>query len=287
MNGELARVIANGFPALRADADGPSHACGPWTLAPGAGAHEVVIETRAHAPRPKDVSARERTLALRAWRARVRVHSADARWAYVALFRNQGPLAGASLAHPHAQILATPHLPRGPAIIAAQHSAWFSQQGQSLMRSILDDVETSRPELLLAETPHAVAFCPFASDVPWEVWIVPRIHAPSIADWSDEVLEDCASLLRDAEEAIAAAADHPDVHLTLPQAPLRPPDLRASTHAFLRVQPALQPLAGYEIHTLQRVNPLPPEVAAKRLREVWPPTRSAPPPLGRPPHLVR
>src|SRR5262249_42397311 len=105
------RVVPNKFPALHAEGEVQPAGEGIYDRIDGVGAHEVVIESPDHfaslATLPQShvgevlVAYRERLLALRK----------DPRLEYVLIFKNHGVAAGASLSHPHSQLIATPILP--------------------------------------------------------------------------------------------------------------------------------------------------------------------------------
>lgn len=100
------RVVPNRFPALRIEGTLDKRAEGLYDKMHGIGAHEVVIETPDHALEPARYGARQMVEVVNAYRDRVTDLLHDARFRYVLIFKNHGAAAGATLAHPHSQIIA-------------------------------------------------------------------------------------------------------------------------------------------------------------------------------------
>src|SRR5262249_41438863 len=110
------RVVPNKFPALGIEGNPERRAVGIFDRMHGIGAHEVVIETPDHARDLALMSEEQLARVLAVYQDRLRDLKRDNRFKYVLLFKNHGTEAGASLAHPHAQIIATPVIPRAVAV---------------------------------------------------------------------------------------------------------------------------------------------------------------------------
>src|SRR3954469_13633205 len=105
------RVVPNKFPALMIEGNLDRQADGMFDRMNGVGAHEVVIETPDHsatlATMPSDAVAD----VFLTFRDRILDLKKDPRFEYVLVFKNHGEAAGASLEHPHSQLIATPIIP--------------------------------------------------------------------------------------------------------------------------------------------------------------------------------
>ena len=106
------RVMPNKFPALRIEGQLGRQGVGLYDKMNGVGAHEVVVENPNHFNDLDQRELEENFLVYKAYRERIVDLSRDERFEYVLVFRNFGSRAGASLTHPHSQIIATPIIPK-------------------------------------------------------------------------------------------------------------------------------------------------------------------------------
>jgi UDPglucose--hexose-1-phosphate uridylyltransferase len=261
------RVVPNLYPAL-SEEDSDSEAADPLASGRGepelfaarqaGGAHEVIV----HAPEPVssllDLPFDQLELAMSVWRKRMRAHGGAG---YVHVIVNEGREAGASLPHTHAQLYALPFVPSAVARERERFTAYSDRtHGRNLLEDLIQE-EVRLRERVVAVDSEAVAICPFASRVPFQLQVVPR--RPT-ARFSDEGPL-CAGLLR---EALGRLADvlggAPPLNLWVRTAP-------RGTERFcwrIDVLPRLAQFAGLEVGVGVHLNVLPPELAAERLRAV-------------------
>src|SRR5207248_9374802 len=105
------RVVPNKFPALGIEGNLDRAPEGMFDRMNGIGAHEVIIETPDHDKTFASMSELEIERVLSAFRERVRDLKQDHRLRYILVFKNQGATAGATLEHPHSQLIALPVVP--------------------------------------------------------------------------------------------------------------------------------------------------------------------------------
>jgi UDPglucose--hexose-1-phosphate uridylyltransferase len=105
------RVVPNRYPAVRPLDDARRSEAGLFTTRTGFGVHEVIVECPEHALAPGQLSAEAYREILLAYRDRLTHHGRDPQLAYAQVFRNVGTLAGASLSHPHSQLIGMPVVP--------------------------------------------------------------------------------------------------------------------------------------------------------------------------------
>jgi len=224
---------------------------------PGAtGAHEVVVLSPAHEASFAQLDRQQATEVLTVLRDRARHHLAAGR-DFVQVVINHGRAAGASIEHPHAQIVALDLLP--PAV--AQAVERFEDAGHDL---VMADIDRAGDDLRLVDDTVA-AWCPRAGSAPYEL----RLALGSAGARFDEAGDDDTRLLADAtRSALArlgtATGDAPYnlvVHTGPPGASDR------SFHWYVEVQTRLGVVAGFEQGTGILVNTLPPELAARELRQ--------------------
>ena len=144
---------------------------------PAEGSHEVIVATPRHETSLAGLGADELAVLLDTWRERMRVVGDGA--SYVHLIVNEGPLAGASLEHTHAQLYGLRFV---PAEIARERERASAYHQRTMGSHLLGDVATEevrRRERLVAIDDETVLLCPWASRGPFELRIVPRRPAPS------------------------------------------------------------------------------------------------------------
>ena len=142
----------------------------------GVGRHEVIIESPQHLTSTSQLSDEQAARLFCAYRDRLVDLGQDRRLAYGLVFKNAGPPAGATLAHTHSQLLATPVLPFNVSeeLVAARR--WFDEHGGCLFCEMIRTELAGRTRVL-EESDDLVAFCPFAGRFPYETWILPKCHA--------------------------------------------------------------------------------------------------------------
>ena len=141
--------------------------------------HEVLAESPNHNEGPADAELPQLELLIKAYMDRVAELSVKPYIKYVSVFRNYGQEAGASLTHPHSQIIATPMI---PTIIQQEQAATktFYEQNKKCVFCDIIEKESKGPRLIL-ENEHFLVFAPYASITPMEFWILPKRHSPKHA----------------------------------------------------------------------------------------------------------
>jgi UDPglucose--hexose-1-phosphate uridylyltransferase len=221
------------------------------------GAHEVVVLSPDHDRsfgRLDDAGATE---VLTVLRDRVRHHLAAGR-RYVQVFVNQGRAAGASIAHPHAQLVALDLVPPG---VEDDVARVLDARTDLVARDLVD---ARRDGLVVVDGP-AAAWAPFASGVPYAMRVAHPSTRARFDEANDAQVEVVALALRDSIAALHAVVGDPAYNVVVRSAP---PDRSVGEfHWHLDVLPRLGVTAGFEEGTGILVNVLPPEQAAVHLRE--------------------
>mgnify|MGYP006274603149 CR=1 FL=1 len=254
--GWTVRIVPNRYPAV---IPGQPEELGPGQLQ-AVGAHEVVVECPGHLPTMIPLGPGHMEAALGLARERVASLSTDPAHAWVQLFKNAGAAAGASLFHSHMQILSVPEVPhRVEALL--QRAA--SQGDCPVCEQIL--WEKQKRIRIVAECDGLVAWCPFASGFPHEVWISPSAHQPHWEQMSDTLLGGLSRLLWEVLSGLEKSLGLFPHNLVMQGAPRFHP-LACHGHWVLRVLPRLNGIAGFEWGTGMLINTVAPEVAAEMLR---------------------
>jgi UDPglucose--hexose-1-phosphate uridylyltransferase len=260
------RVVPNRFPALKIEGELDREAEGIYDRMNGIGAHEVLIETPDHSREMKDLTDAELCEVLWAMRARVKDLQKDPRFRYILLFKNQGSLAGASLEHPHSQLIAMPVVPRQVSEEIEGARRHYEQKERCIFCDVVSQERKDRVRLVY-ENDGFVVFAPYAPRSPFETWILPRKHASSFDDETKEHLELCAQALGTTLRRLHGALGDHDYNFIVHSNPLRDPP-SPSYHWHIEVMPSLTRLAGFEWGSGIHINPVPPEEAASFLRKV-------------------
>ena len=259
------RVVPNKFPALRIEGELQRRGEGIYDLMNGVGAHEVVVESPDHDTELGMGSVAAVETVLRAYRERIADLKRDERFRCVIVFKNRGADAGASLAHPHSQLIATPVVPRVVSDEIDNASAYYRYRERCLFCDILREEAEARTRLV-AESPSVLAFAPFAARFPFETWLAPRRHAAAFEQADDTVLRDLARVLHTVLRKLDRAIGEPPYNLLLHSAPFGAGE-SPSYHWHLEILPKLTNLAGFELGSGFHINPVPPEDAARFLRD--------------------
>ncbi|RJO66622.1 MAG: galactose-1-phosphate uridylyltransferase [Myxococcales bacterium] len=274
----LVRVMPNKFPALMVEGELDRLAYGPYDYMNGVGAHEVIVETPDHGQQLPDLSLDHLALLLDVYRERLDDLLRDTRLRYVMIFKNYGRLAGATVSHPHSQVIATPVTPRTLSSELRSAMDHYHLKERCLYCDVLAQ-ELAEGVRVVAENEHFVAYCPYASRVPFEVHVFPRRHAADFRHTGKNRLLPLAAILRELLARMRLALDDPPYNLLFHTAPNRDSGAKRAGywstldfdfHWHIEIFPRLTQVAGFEWGTGFYINPTAPETAAQFLREVQP-----------------
>jgi UDPglucose--hexose-1-phosphate uridylyltransferase len=139
------------------------------------GAHEIIVETPSHDKRFSQLSDEEMDRVLWAWGARIADLKKDPRFKYVSVFKNQGVLAGEEWTHAHSEVTATIFVPRR--IKYELHAAhdWFKSKERCIFCDVVRQEERQGKRIVDVQGDY-YALCPYASRVPYEVWVMHKRH---------------------------------------------------------------------------------------------------------------
>lgn len=229
-----------------------------------AGAHEVIIESPLHLRSLTQLDRQTVSLIFRAYRDRLQHWRRCEDIAYAVVFKNVGFDAGASLVHTHSQLIATNILPTDIKRTVERMELFVREEGCCLFCRMLND-ELEENVRVVAQTSDFVAFCPFASRLPSLVTILPRDHASTFEETDDECVEQLSWLTHRVLRSIELCYPQAAYNYVLHTSP-RGVDCNAAFHWRLEIFPRLTRVAGFEWGSDCFINPLPPELAARRLR---------------------
>ncbi len=273
--GWLVRVVPNKFPALSLDGDLNRKGIGLFDMMNGVGAHEVIIETPEHNLDWDMMPLEQLHRVFQAYQSRLKALSEDSRFRYLLVFRNYGIQAGASLSHPHSQIIALPILPQLPKEKLTSARKYFLDKERCLFCDLIFQEQELQKRVVL-ESEKIIVLSPFAARFPYELHFFPKFHSHDFSQVGDEVLRDLAFVMKKILAALKRLLGHHAYNLVLHNAPNpipRPgrPDywgtLPYDYHWHWEFLPRLTRVAGFEWGTGFYINPVAPEAAAEVLRE--------------------
>jgi UDPglucose--hexose-1-phosphate uridylyltransferase len=264
--GWAVRVVPNKFPALSGLGNTNDGLADRHRVREGYGFHEVIIESPRHNADLVSLADREIDAAIEAYHDRFRHLLAARAIQSVVLFRNHGPWGGASLAHPHAQVLALGFVPHRIACAAEWCERYYKHVGRCPTCDELA-AELDLARRILACTPNFVVLVPFAAEHPCEIWLVPRNHQASFADLDPLRRREFARLLRQTLTRLKHARDDPPYNFVIDSAD-RAHAQAPYVHWRLRIAPDLTTSGGFELGAGTAINPSRPEDDAALLRAI-------------------
>ena len=183
---------------------------------------------------------------------------------YLQVLQNWGAQAGARTNHLCFDLYDLPQIPHRIAEELGGAARFLIREGECPYCRLVRD-EVRHPGRLLYADDHAVAFAPYASRSPFEVWVVPRRHDADFARADNRDVIATAEALRQVLGKLAGSLDNPPYNLVLHSAPLRE-QVDATYHWHWEIHPRLREIAGLELGTGLPVNSVSPEDAVDELR---------------------
>ncbi len=259
------RVVPNKFPALGIEGNLNRRAEGMFDRMNGIGAHEVIIETPRHEASLATLPEKRIEDTLWAFRDRILDLKQDKRFKYILIFKNHGEAAGASLEHPHSQLIALPILPKQVVEELEGAKQYYIYKERCVFCDIIRQ-ETDSGVRVVGENQDFVTLAPYAPRFPFETWILPKRHESAFENSSSSMFENLARSLKALLAKAYNVLDNPAYNLVIHTSPVQDP-FNEHYHWHIEFMPKLTKTAGFEWGTGFYINPTPPEEAAKFLRE--------------------
>jgi UDPglucose--hexose-1-phosphate uridylyltransferase len=191
----------------------------------------------------------------------------DKRFKYIMVFKNFGGAAGASLEHPHTQMIALPMVPKNVfEEIRGAHN-YFEYRERCHFCDIIRQ-ELQEKERIVAENKYFLSFCPFVSRFPFEIWIIPKRHNGSFSQMPAEEIPALALILKETIARVKSLFSHLCYNFIIHTSPINGDGYTEGYHWHIEFMPKLTRVAGFEWGSGFYVVPTPPELAAQYLREV-------------------
>jgi len=242
------RVVENKFPILDREGD-------------ITGYHYVVIETTDHSKNLHEMSEDE---IFKVFKSFVNVSEMlykkeDVK--YVQIFKNYKKEAGASLEHPHSQIIAIKKMPEKIRRKKRKAKEYYNSNNRCL---ICDNInhELENKERLVYTDDDFIIYCPFASVFPYEMSIAPIKHSSSLINMKECEIKKLSKVVLKALTLLQNKVGDVPYNMYIDFIEKE----KEYYHYQIRICPRLSIHAGFEIATGLFTNVLSPETAALILR---------------------
>jgi UDPglucose--hexose-1-phosphate uridylyltransferase len=271
-----ARAVVHPSPLYRIEGEPGRRGDGLYDRMHSVGAHEVLVENPRHDRHLWSASDGEIEQFLRLAAERIFDLKRDPRIKYISLFKDFGASAGQEFGHPTSEITATMFVPRRVLYELRAGREYFLSKERCVFCDIVQQEE--RQALRVIETRgDYLAFCPYAPRVPYETWVLPRIHEACFERTGlvrQGLLADLASLLRRTLQRVRTISE--EFHLVLHTAPssMHPSKslgywktIDEDYHWHIEILPVLGSRARSYSFKEVYYSPVSSETAVKRLRD--------------------
>lgn len=184
---------------------------------------------------------------------------------YVSIFHNHGVEAGASIAHPHSQIITTP-LIDVDLKKALSKSRKFYRTRKKCIYCVMNDWERKHQERVVFENKNFLVICPFASKSAFQMIISPKKHSPYFEKITEKEKKDLAEAFRVALAKLYKALNDPPYNFYLHTAPADGKKY-PYYHWHFTILPKTSVWAGFELGARMEISTIEPEKAAQYLRK--------------------
>ncbi len=267
-NAWRAMVFANKFPVLQ---DKVPHARGtqkgPYTVIAGFGHHDVLV-TRDHAIPFAFLPEEEAEMVFSGFIDRYNQVVRNPRVEYVSIFQNWGGMAGATLYHPHYQILSLPVLPADVIRSLAGAEAFFKKTKQCVYCKEIA-FERRQKTRIVFENDGAIVYAPFFSKEPFELHVFPKRHNAHFTQLPQKEMLHIIRALQQALRSIFTALNDPDYNFLIHAAPPKYSAKNAYYHWHIEIVPKMGKgkEGGFEVSTGMQINKIDPDIAARILKQ--------------------
>lgn len=259
------RVFPNKYPAFVADKIIRHLEDGPYFAMDGYGYHEIIV-TRDHYKQMALMDKPEIAEAFDAYQERYLALMNKKNINFVGIFHNHGVEAGASIAHPHSQLMAIPVI--SPYVkMEIDGAELYYKSNRHCAYCVMGEWEAEKKERIIFENKEFTAFCPFASRAAFEVWVMPKKHSPYFERITNEEKIKLAEVFGKILGAIYKSLNDPPYNFYIHTSPCDGKDY-SHYHWHIEILPHTATWAGFELQTGIEISTIKPEDAAEYLRKI-------------------
>lgn len=258
-------VIKNKYPAFSYGQCNVEHREGPYSWLEGYGFHEVFVY-KDHKKDLDKFNSKETAAMFLTFLQRYLSLKNDACVEYISIFHNHGQEAGASISHPHSQLIAVPVIPPdiNRSLIGSKN---FYHKNKKCVHCLMIEWEKKSKKRVIFENKNFISFCPYVSRLAFEMRIFPKIHQSNFENNSESLIYDLAEVFNSSINKLSLALKNPSYNFFIHTAPPKMKDEHNHYHWHIEIVPKTSIWAGFEIGTGIEISTITPESAAKFLRK--------------------
>ncbi|OGZ35587.1 MAG: hypothetical protein A3A94_02060 [Candidatus Portnoybacteria bacterium RIFCSPLOWO2_01_FULL_43_11] len=257
-------VVDNKYPAFSKGEEPNERTEGPNKAMNGLGFHEVIV-TRDHKKQMAQFSKEEIREVIDAYQSRYLDLMKEKFIKYISIFHNHKKEAGATVAHPHSQLIAIPVM--DPDLRGSLEGAeMYYQKNRKCVYCAMIDWDIKDGQRVVYENDKFIVLCPFASQVSFEVRIYPKEHSAYFEKMSEEEKDFFTDAFRVALNKIYQGLNDPAYNFYFHTAPLDSGSYK-HYHWHLIILPKTAVWAGFELGTGIEISTIEPEKAAEFLKK--------------------
>lgn len=257
-------VVPNKYPAFIPNQKIEKKGIGPYQTMTAVGHHELII-TKNHSLTIDQLPTSLAREIFAVYRQRYHFLSQQPHNQYVAIFHNQGPKAGASITHPHSQIIALPTIDANIKNNLRGTRRFWQKKDQCPHCLIITDNQKN-PSRVVWENKYFIVFTPFAPKSAFTLQIYPKKHQAYFDQADDKQIKSLAEAFRVALRALKRGLNNPDYNFFLNSAPSDNKN-HDYYHWHWQIMPKTQIWAGFELGAGIEICTISPEDSAKYLKK--------------------
>jgi len=259
------RVFPNKYPAFMRGRVPRYKEEGPYFMMDGAGYHELIV-TRDHRKQIAQMNILETAEIIDAYQERYIDLMSKKSVNYIEIFHNHGKEAGASIPHPHSQLMAIPVV--SPYVQSELEGAEsYYKKNKQCVYCTMVEWESEHKKRVVFENDDFLAYCPFSSRAAFEVWVLPKKHKPYFERISEKEKLSLAEVLQFSIGKIYKALEDPAYNFYIHTSPCDGKDY-PHYHWHIEILPRTATWAGFELSTGIEISTIQPEIAAEYLRKI-------------------
>ncbi len=259
-------IIKNKYPVFIHKAVCPTvKKNGHYSVIDGIGHHDLLI-TRDHYKNFPSLNPAEAFSVFKVLQEHYRRLADDKCVAYISMFHNWGPKAGASIYHPHYQIVSIPVVPPDVSHSLSGSARYFKNKKKCVHCVMIEQEKKNRSRIVF-ENKGTIVFAPFVSKEPFELRIFPKKHLPYFEDASEEDLKFVVEALQKSLMTMEKKLKDPDYNFFIHTSPVLDKKKHSHYHWHIEIQPKISISAGFELGTGIEITVVDPNEAARILKQ--------------------